>query len=103
MNISASSMGIGTAVTRHDITAHDVANVNTKGFAERRAEQGDVLPEGVRITSIRTTPNQPGALSNTDLTEESKEQIVNKNTVAANADVIRAKDKMLGELLDIFA
>ncbi len=96
-------MGMQAAVTRHDITAHDVANVNTRGFEQGRPHQTDVVPGGVRISSVSRTPNKPLALSNSDLVDETKEQIQNEHTLKANAQVIRAKDRMMGEVIDLLA
>jgi flagellar hook protein FlgE len=95
--------GIQTSITRHDITANDIANINTPGYAEKTPRQTDMRPEGVRISSISTTPNSSTTLSNVDLAEESKEQIQNKDTLAANVSVLKTKDRMIGELLDIVA
>jgi flagellar basal-body rod protein FlgC len=99
----SSVSGIRTAVRRHDVTAHDVANVNTPGFEERRPHQADMLPEGVRIAHISRTPNSDPRLSNTDLATEAGEQIRNKHTTAANARAVRVKDRMVGEIIDLLA
>ena len=93
--------GIRTSITRHDITAHDIANVNTGGYEQRTPRQSDVSPQGVRISHIAQTPNDRADISNTDLAAESGEQIQNKNTLAANASVVKAKDNMIGEVIDL--
>ena len=100
-SLSSSVSGMRVSITRHDVTAHDVANVNTPGYEERRVNQAAQTPSGVAITSITSTPNSPSAESNTDLVEETKEQIVNKHANSANAKALKVKDRMLGELLDI--
>jgi len=100
---ASSISGMRTAITRHDITAGDVANVNTQGYSERTPYQTDVATGGARISAIGRTPNSPQAPSNTDLTTEVMEQIENKNAVAANSKVFKVKDRMVGELLDLFA
>ncbi|MBD3321558.1 MAG: hypothetical protein GF350_10740 [Chitinivibrionales bacterium] len=102
MNIAASGSAMKISITRHDITAHDVANINTPGFEERTAHQAEISDEGVRISHISRKANQSPGGSNTSLVEESKEQIQNKNTFSANAKVIKAKDRMIGELMDLF-
>jgi len=93
--------GIQASILRHNVTANDVANVNTPGYAERTPIQSDLRPAGTQVSAIRQTPNPDPTMSNTDLAEESKEQIVNKNTLAANVGVLKAKDRMIGELLDL--
>ena len=99
--LSASLSGMRTHIARHDVTAHDVANVNTPGYEQQDVHQAETLPQGVEITNISRTPNRSGELSNTDLAEEAKEQIVNKHANAANAKTIKVKDKMIDDLLDL--
>jgi flagellar basal-body rod protein FlgC len=103
ISFSTSISGIQTALKRHDVTAHNVANVNTPGFAAANVTQTDVRPGGVRIASIDRSTNTDATLSNTDLAKEAGEQIENKNTLAADVKVLKVKDRMLGELLDLFA
>jgi flagellar basal-body rod protein FlgC len=100
-SFSDSISGMHTAITRHDITAHDIANVNTGGYEQRTPLQSDVSPRGVRISHIARTPNDRVDISNTDLAAESGEQIQNKNTLAANASVLKAKDSMIGDVIDL--
>ncbi len=96
-------MGTQTAMTRHNITAHDVANVNTRGYREQSPGQSDVLPRGVRISSVSSRPNDSAALSNTDLAFEAGEQIQNKTVVSANVSVARVQNRMVGEVIDLIA
>ena len=88
MNVSMASSvsGIRVHVTRHDVTAHDVANINTPGFEQRDVSQAETRTPGVRIAGIRPEPNFHADRSNTDLAVETGEQIVNKHAVAANAN-----------------
>ena len=103
MNISLSSFisGIKAAITRHDITTHDVANVNTAGYEERVPHQVETKPGGTKISHISKTPNQSTEASNTDMAEETREQIVNKRALQANARGIKVQDEMLGEVIDL--
>lgn len=103
ISFSAPISGIKTSITRHDVTAHDVANINTEGYSESTVHQAEVKPQGVRISSISKTPNSPHNYSNTDLAEETKEQVQNKNTLTANVKVLKAKDDMLGEVIDLIS
>jgi len=101
INFSAPLSGVKAAQIRHDVTSHDVANVNTKGFEERKAHQTDVQPTGTRVSHLSKTPNPVPSRSNTDLAEEAKEQIQNEKTHAANLKVIKIQDQMIGEVLDL--
>ena len=100
MNIAPVS-GMQAAQTRHDITAHDIANINTDGYEDRTPRQTDLETGGTRIAGVTRRPNTPNAPSNTDLVEETKEQIVNKTMFAANAKVLKTENEMLGQIIDL--
>ncbi len=96
--------GLNTASIRNNVSAHDVANINTKGFEERNIEQVE-LPKfgGTRVASITKTPNPSHEFSNTDLTTETIEGIKAGYDFKANAKTLKAHDEMLGDLMDIVA
>jgi flagellar hook protein FlgE len=102
VSFNASLSGLKTTQLREDISANNVANLNTPGFQASQGIQTEMSPSGTRISAIVKTPNSNSADSNTDLATEMVNQQINKNDFAANAQVIKAKDKMLGALLDIF-
>lgn len=101
MSDISSVSGIKAAIIKHDITAHDVANVNTPGFEELTAHQVENKSDGTKISHITKTKNTNKEISNTDLANESKEQIQNKNSLAANVRALKVKDEMLGDIIDI--
>jgi flagellar hook protein FlgE len=103
VSFTAPISGAQAAITRHDITAQNVANINTPGFEAYVPHQTDMMPEGTRIASVTRTPNYTPQTSNTDLVEETKEQIVNKGSLSANLKVLKTKDQMLGEVIDLIA
>ncbi len=96
-------------------TANNVANVNTNGFKRERA----VLQEGangdvqVRVrredTPTPTDPLAPDApdveksLSNVDLADEMPSLVSTSVGYKVNLQVVRARDDMIGNLLDIMA
>ncbi len=100
-SFSSSVSGIKAAITRQDITAHDVANIDTPGFKEQIPHQVETKPDGTKISHISRRPNTQKDLSNTSLTEETKEQIQNKRALGANAKVLKVKNDMLGEVIDL--
>jgi flagellar hook protein FlgE len=102
-SLGASISGIQAAISRHDVTANNVANVNTPGYERITAYQTDVAPQGTRISHLARTPNANPATSNTDLALSAQEQKENKASLQANASVIKTKDRMIGDLLDIVA
>ena len=98
-----------------DVTANNVANVNTNGFKRNQA----VLQEGaagdvrVHVRKDMTpappdplAPDAPGIekeLSNVDLAEEMTGLIPTTIGYKVNLKVIRARDEMIGSLLDTLA
>lgn len=103
VSFNAAVSGIKTAITREDVSANNVANINTRGFSQTDALQTDMSPAGVRISGLRRTLNTRSQDSNTDLAKEMVNQVVNKNDLTANVKVIQTQDKMMGALLDIIA
>jgi flagellar hook protein FlgE len=105
MNIAANTaiQGMQVPLVRQDVTANNIANVNTPGFEQRTARQTDVAPAGVRISNITRTPNPNPGMSGTDLAEQMVNMTVDKNTFTANAKVLKVQDKMIGEVIDLLA
>ena len=103
VSFDASVSGMQAAQIRQDVTANNVANVNTTGFEQTTAYQTDMLPQGTRISNLVRTPNNNTAPSNTDLVKETKEQIINKTAFQADLNVVKVQDNMMGTLLDMFA
>jgi flagellar basal body rod protein FlgG len=77
--------GMNDASHRLDVAAHNVANANTEPFAPLR-------PDG--STDATDTVDMP-----TQMVAVATAPIV----YAANAQVVRAADRMTGSLLDLFA
>jgi len=85
---------------RIDISAHDVANINTPGFSQSRPVQTSQKP-GTEISAIQKVEPPNPDFSATDLAEETVEQIKIEKDFAANAAVIKTQDKMLGEVVNL--
>ena len=96
-----------------DVTANNIANVNTDSFKKSQAtfQEGD--PSGVVVSISRV--NTPGApipsedgtgkpreSSNVDLAEEIVNLKTAKHGFQANLKTLKAEDEMLGSLFDIF-
>ena len=96
-----------------NVTANNIANVNTEGFKKSRA----VLQEadhGVTVDISRVnTPGVPipeedgtgkmNESSNVDVAEEIVNLQTTKNAFQANLKTIQTEGEMLGSLFDIFA
>jgi flagellar hook protein FlgE len=96
-----------------EVSAHNVANINTDGFKKSRMElialeSGGVQPivrkdkssGAVSLSSRGYDPTQL-ELSNVDLGEETVNRIIGQRGFEANLQTIRTADDMLGSLLDI--
>jgi flagellar hook protein FlgE len=95
-----------------DVTANNIANMNTDGFKKSRAVLQEADPSGV-VVSIGKV-NTPGApilsadgtgevreSSNVDLAEEIVNLQTAKHGFQANLKTLKAEDEMLGSLFDI--
>ncbi len=96
-----------------DVTANNVANVNTDGFKKSRTNMQEASTGGV-TASIQQI-DTPGIVreiigsegieevesSNVDLAEELPEMISTKTAYSANIKTVQTQDEMLGSLLDI--
>ena len=97
-----SSSALRTTQTRQNVTAHNVANINTDGFSSSRVIQAEQKPAGVSAAAIQKNQNSdPQGQSNTDFAVEATNMIMNKSTYGANSKVLKVQDQMLGELLNI--
>ena len=99
-------------VTKLNVTADNIANVNTDGFKKNRATLQEDQNGGVRVEIRRD--NSPGFIydtfengekveketSNVDLTEEIPDLMMTKRAYQANLKTLETQDEMLGSLLD---
>jgi flagellar basal-body rod protein FlgC len=103
ISFGASLSGLKASFTRQAVSANDIANVNTPGYQQVDVYQTDVQPGGTRVSRLARTPNPSPDLSGTDLAKEMVEQKLSKNDEMANLRVIKMKDKMVQETLDLLA
>ncbi|MFO0706097.1 MAG: flagellar basal body rod C-terminal domain-containing protein [Nitrospira sp.] len=104
--------GLTAFAKKIEVSAHNVANVNTDGFKKSRTEfveagPGGVLPVVQKDDSAGPTVLKDtgyGAaqveLSNVDLGEEAVSQIVAQRGFEANLRTLKTADDMLGSILD---
>ncbi len=86
--------GMNAAQTSMGASAHNIANLATRGFRRQLVAQATTSSDGV--TSSLTRASEPGNTIETDMVG----QLVAKNSFLANLAVFRTSDKMLGGLLD---
>lgn len=105
--------GLTAFAKQTEVSAHNVANVNTDGFKKSRTElveveAGGVLPVVQKDDSdgpavLKDTEHGPAQveLSNVDLGEEAVNQIIAQRGFEANLNTLKTADNMLGTILDM--
>ena len=99
--------GMRDAQLRLDVAAHNIANLNTDGFAPSRVVSSEAPGGGVRSTVQQLpapapgTPGGPPAPSATDLPTELVGMMTAELAYVANALVLRTQSEMTGTLLDM--
>jgi len=99
---SSSVSAIRAGFLRTDVSVHDVANINTPGFAQNRVLQTEQNP-GTAIAAIQKILSPSRDFSATDFAEEAGELIKAKAEVALNSKTLKMQNSMIGELLDMKA
>ena len=96
-----------------EVSAHNVANINTDGFKKSRMELVALESGGVQPIVRKEKSSSPVSLSNrgydatqlelsnVDLGEETVNRIIGQRGFEANLQTIHTVDDMLGSLLDI--
>ena len=126
IDFSATAGAMQAFGTAMQVTANNIANVNTEEFKASRTTLEEIPNQGgARVQDIMqtTTPgplvpvdkpvtNQAGQrvqaqtmvqASNTETSREMVNMMSNQNAFSANVAVIRTKDDMIGGLLDEIA
>lgn len=111
--IHSALSGLAAHEKQFEVTAHNVANVNTNGFKKSRTEfvevtTGGVLPvvqkdESAGPTVLNNSGYSPALveLSNVDLGEETVNQILAQRGFEANLRTLHTADDLLGTILDM--
>lgn len=109
MSVSALAAGVSglTANQRAlDVSAHNVANVDTAGFQPQQASFQESAPAGAGVSlsvAGRGLAAADGAANGVDLAKETTDALVYKAGFDLSAKVIKAADERLGSLIDIRA
>lgn len=125
VSLAASLSALDAYSLSQQVTANNVANMNTEGFNASRVTMEDVANQGgVAVQEVRETsdasplvPSQrllevQGQVvqeqayvegSNTDVAREMVNLMVNQRAYEANAAVVRTQDELIGTVLDISA
>ncbi|MGO9137819.1 MAG: flagellar basal body protein [Syntrophales bacterium] len=88
---------VGSLSRKMDITANNIANVNTNGFKKSRAEFENVDPSGVKVSISQVdTPGDPLPPDEKGKEQESS----NVNLAEELINLITTEDEMRKTLLD---
>lgn len=101
MNISNNISSIQAHQNMMNVSANNVANVNSDGFVPSNARI--VSGNNSINTDVSKADDNGSKISQTDLAKEIPNQIVAKEATAVNVTAIKTQDEMLGSLLDIKA
>lgn len=86
--------GMNAAQTQLNVSANNIANVNTRSF-KRQTVDLQAQPEGGVQASVGTTGE-----TGSNLNEDIVRQLQAKNTFLANLAVFKTHDKMVGALFN---
>ena len=98
MNISNNVASITANQTVLNTTANNIANVNTDKYVPK-----DTIVTNNLSTNTRLADNTGNKMSQTNLSKEIPDLIVEEKVNAVNVNAIKTQDKMFGSLLDIKA
>ncbi len=101
MNISNNIASIQAQQTLMNVSANNVANVNTDRFIPTDAKITNNA--GSVVATTRKMDDSGTLKSQTDLTKEIPDQIIAQNATALNVTAIKTQNEMFGSLLDIKA
>jgi len=112
MNTALSALG--AYLKKQDVTANNIANVNTTDFKKSRAEFEETSQGGVTVTISRIeTPGNPlppdeviggdHQMSNVGLEEELVDLITTQYGFEANTKTLQTQEELQGTLLDMLA
>jgi len=101
--LSIAASGLGAAAAAINMTARNLANLNTAGYQSQQSVFTDAPGGGVSVSSVTNDSGGTGAQgNNVDLATQMVNLGQEKLLYDANAAVIRADQQMFGSLLDIF-
>jgi flagellar basal body rod protein FlgG len=112
ISIYATLSGLTAYEKKLDVTANNIANVDTDEFKKSRVIMDEDSPSGVIVSISRV--NTPGVTlppdnwngngresSNVEIEEEMVNLVTAKNGYSANLKALKIEDEILGTLLDI--
>lgn len=102
--IAAISSGLDVTARSAQLTASNVANVQSKDFRAQSLRQHDLAQGGVAADGVTRSqlPGVPGG-SNVDLATEATDRMKQSQTYGADLKFMKVQQKVLGAALDVTA
>jgi flagellar basal body rod protein FlgC len=99
--LSIANSGLAAASLAYEVSARNVANINTQS-APARANPQELMDGGVRVTiSPQARALASGAMQQVDLVGETATQMTTSAAYRANLKVIEAIDRVFNRVLEI--
>lgn len=92
---SIASSGLRAAQLQMDTAAHNVANADTPGFQRQTVALQDQAEDGGVGASVGRA-----AQAGSDLESDAVDQVASTYSFAANLQMLRTEERMMGALLD---
>ncbi|WP_005035507.1 flagellar basal body rod protein FlgC [Holophaga foetida] len=94
--------GLNAASQGLAVTANNVANANTDGYRAKRLDLEEQQEGGVQASKLTESqePTGPGS-SNVDYATEMTSLMTQSGAYAANLQVMKTQDQMLGQFMDM--
>ncbi|NCC52551.1 MAG: flagellar basal body rod protein [Spartobacteria bacterium] len=93
----ASISAINAASLRMDVSAHNMANLNTEDALAQRVSLSEQYRQGGVRADVYTSTARP------DLLTETVEQLAVDHYLQGNIEAVRAQDEMTGSIIDLLA
>ena len=100
--LAIAATGLGAAAAAMNITAQNIANLNTAGYQSQQPVFTAAAGGGVSVSSTSDTYNGSTSRNNVNLATQMANLGQERLLYDANAAVIVANQQMFGSLLDIF-
>lgn len=95
-NINSSSLSaIAAYGTGLNVTANNIANMNTQGFKPTSAIMNEDVNGGVKVTLSQSQD------AGVDIAKEMVDMIIGKDAIKANIKSLQTEDQMLKSLIDM--
>lgn len=105
MSLDIAASALNALATRQQVTANNIANVNTPGFTPGRVDMQELSGRGVEATvrqDVGSTPSSSGETSPsaTDLSRELVHMMATQRAYDANATMLSSQAHLQGKMIN---